>query len=112
MSLTKTLNPDDGAAVDKLATVLADRIVNALRVEAVASDDLIFDTRQAARMVGLSPRTLETMRASGEGPVCLRLSGVSIGYRLGALRAWIKSRPRHSYRAVASALSAEEAAAE
>jgi hypothetical protein len=39
--------------------------------------------------------------------VCIRLSGVSVGYRLGALRAWIRSRPRHSYRAVASALSAD-----
>jgi predicted DNA-binding transcriptional regulator AlpA len=107
MSLIEALDPNNGAAVDRLATALADRIVNALRVEAAASDDLIFDTKQAAKMTGLSPRTLETLRVNGEGPVCIRLSGVSVGYRLGALRAWIRSRPRHSYRAVASALSAD-----
>jgi predicted DNA-binding transcriptional regulator AlpA len=99
MSLAKTPAP-----VDELADALADRIVNALRVEAIAADDLILDTPQAAKMCGLSPRTLEAMRADGDGPECIRLSGVSVGYRLGALRAWIQARPKHGYRAVASAL--------
>jgi predicted DNA-binding transcriptional regulator AlpA len=105
MSLAENLNPANEEAVNKLASALADRIVSAMRIEAIAADDLIFDTKQAARMCGLSPRTLEAMRAASEGPECIRLSGVSVGYRLGAIRAWIKSRPRHGYRAVASALA-------
>jgi predicted DNA-binding transcriptional regulator AlpA len=90
--------------VAQLATAIADKVIAAIRLEAAAGDDLIFDTKAAARFCGLSERTLEKMRAEGDGPECIRLSGVSVGYRLGALRAWIKSRPRHGYRAVASVL--------
>ena len=85
MSLTKTLNPDDGAAVDKLAAALADRIVNALRVEAIASDDLNFrheaggeDDRTVAAHAGDDARQ---RRRAGLSPALRRV------YRLPARRA-------------------------
>ena len=83
MSLIEALDPNNGAAIERLATALADRIVSALRVEAAASDDLIFDTKQAAKMTGLSPRTLEMLRSTAKGPcasgfpACLSATGLA-----------------------------------
>lgn len=44
-------------------------------------------TKQAARHLNLSPRTLEAMRQSGRGPICRR-HGRLWQYRLDELERW------------------------
>ena len=52
-------------------------------------------TRQAAEWLGLSPRTLDRYRVTGEGPVFHRF-GSRVRYLLADLEAWAKSRRRAS----------------
>jgi predicted DNA-binding transcriptional regulator AlpA len=107
MSFVDFLDTDQApkGPVAQLAKAVADKVIAAMRLEAAAGDDLIFDTKAAARFCGLSERTLEKMRAEGTGPECIRLSAASVGYRLGALREWSRSRPRHGRRAMASIIA-------
>lgn len=49
----------------------------------------VLRTRAAAEYLGLSPSTLEKMRARGTGPRYLRLGGRSVGYDRGDLDAWL-----------------------
>ena len=51
----------------------------------------LLDQRQAARLLALSPRTLERLRCVGGGPLFIRLRG-SVRYRLEDLQSWIASR--------------------
>ena len=53
------------------------------------------DTRAAAAHLGLSPRTLDRYRVSGEGPEFYKL-GTRVRYRLADLEAWTESRRRRS----------------
>jgi excisionase family DNA binding protein len=48
---------------------------------------LYLSTKQAARHLNLSPRTLEAMRAGGRGPVCRR-HGRLWRYRIDELEQW------------------------
>lgn len=52
----------------------------------------ILRTADAATYCGLSPSTLEKMRARGDGPRFVRLPTKSIGYDLADLDAWISAR--------------------
>ena len=51
--------------------------------------------REAAEYLGLSPRTLDRYRVSGEGPVFYRFGG-RIRYRREDLDAWAAKRRRRS----------------
>jgi hypothetical protein len=104
MAFTEFLDPPPKGPVSELAAQVADRVAELLRADIVASDDLIFDTKAAARICGLSPRSLEQMRSAGQGPACIMLTGTSVGYRLGGLREWLRSRPHYGRRALASVL--------
>lgn len=53
-----------------------------------ALDQRVFTTAQAAQFCGLSPRTLEKYRVSGDGPVYIKL-GRSVRYQLADLQNWI-----------------------
>ena len=53
------------------------------------------DTRAAAAHLGLSTRTLDRYRVSGEGPVFLRFGG-RVRYLRGDLDAWARTRRRTS----------------
>ena len=53
------------------------------------------NTRRAAEHLGLSVRTLNRYRVSGEGPVFLRLGG-RVRYLREELDTWAESRPRTS----------------
>lgn len=55
----------------------------------------VVDTREAARLLGLSPRTLEGMRVRGEGPPFSKLGG-AVRYRLAALEAYLAECERRS----------------
>ncbi len=49
-------------------------------------------TRDAARLLDLSDRTLERMRARGDGPPYVRLSRGLILYDASEILAWLDSR--------------------
>ena len=54
-----------------------------------------YNTNQAARFVGLSPRTLEKMRCVGGGPEYSR-NGRKVVYYPEQLRVWIAANTRRS----------------
>lgn len=49
-------------------------------------------TPEAARLVGVAPRTLERLRERGEGPPYLRLTKRLVVYERDDLLGWIRSR--------------------
>ena len=53
------------------------------------------NTREAAEWLGLSPRTLDRYRVSGEGPVFHRF-GSRVRYLLADIEAWASARRRVS----------------
>ena len=55
----------------------------------------LLNTEQAAKRFGLSPRTLERYRVTGEGPEYVKM-GHAVRYSLSALRRWLKGRTRRS----------------
>ena len=58
------------------------------------SDRAVFTTRQAADYLGsISPRTLDTMRSRGGGPVFVKL-GRRVAYRKRDLDQWLDSSAR------------------
>lgn len=61
-------------------------------------------TPEAARMLDLSPRTLEKHRCDGTGPVYHKLGG-RVVYAVADLQAWIKDCARRSTSEAASGLS-------
>ena len=52
------------------------------------------DTRQAAQMVGLSPRTMEYYRTTGQGPAFSRLGG-RVRYAVSDIERWVRARRRY-----------------
>lgn len=52
-------------------------------------------TRDAARYLGLSPRTLEKLRVSGNGPAYYKM-GRAVSYGLSDLEAWVTNNRRCS----------------
>lgn len=52
-------------------------------------------TTEAARLLGLSPRTLEKHRCDGTGPIYHKLGG-RVVYIMTDLQAWIEAAARHS----------------
>ena len=58
---------------------------------------MFLSTRQAADRFGVSPRTLERYRGTGEGPVFYRF-GRHVRYLQADLDAWAKTRRRISTR--------------
>jgi predicted DNA-binding transcriptional regulator AlpA len=57
--------------------------------------DQLLNQKQAARILGLSVRTLERHRVTGTGPRYVRLGHV-IRYRQNDLQEWIDSNLRNS----------------
>ena len=54
------------------------------------NNDLIC-TKAAAKLLGLSPQTLEKWRSQGRGPVFVRIGSKAIRYRCEALTQFIES---------------------
>lgn len=59
-------------------------------------------TEEAARLLDLSPRTLEKHRCGGTGPVYRKLGG-RVVYTIADLRAWIEGSARQSTSEMATA---------
>ena len=58
-------------------------------------DDFLLGTAEAARRVGLSPKTLRQMRCERTGPRCLKLGTgkqARVAYRRSDLEAWVMSQ--------------------
>lgn len=53
-------------------------------------EQFLYDTQQAARLLGMAPSTLTTMRSRGGGPPFIKL-GRKVRYRPEALKRWVKS---------------------
>jgi excisionase family DNA binding protein len=51
----------------------------------------LLTTGEAAKRLGLSPRTLETLRVRGGGPVFVKM-GKAVRYEAWAIEAWIDAR--------------------
>ena len=82
-------------AVDALRA----RQKSAALVRSAANPDaeLLVDTREAGRRVGLSEKTLRTYRCEKRGPPCVKLGAGPRGrvrYRVGDLQAWFKASAR------------------
>jgi predicted DNA-binding transcriptional regulator AlpA len=56
----------------------------------------LLDTRAAAAVLRLSPRTLESLRLRGGGPRYIRLSRRAVRYHPSDLDCWIESSRRSS----------------
>ncbi|WP_434733093.1 helix-turn-helix domain-containing protein [Rhizobium sp. YTUHZ044] len=52
-------------------------------------------TPEAARLLDLSPRTLEKHRCEGTGPIYRKLGG-RVVYSVADLEAWVEAAARHS----------------
>jgi predicted DNA-binding transcriptional regulator AlpA len=59
---------------------------------AAPDDDDSIDTQEAARMLGLSSWGLAEIRRRGGGPPFFRVGRRVVRYRIGDVRAWIRSR--------------------
>ena len=55
------------------------------------------DTCQAAEMVGMSPRTLEYYRTTGQGPAYFKLGG-RVRYAVEDIERWVRARRRYRTR--------------
>ncbi len=58
--------------------------------------DPLLTAKEAARYLNYSPRTLESWRQTGLGPVYIAGSSRSIRYRKSALDQWLAERERRS----------------
>jgi predicted DNA-binding transcriptional regulator AlpA len=56
--------------------------------------DRLLRTRDAAKVVGLSPRTMESYRRNGGGPPFVKIRDYAVRYVLRDLLAWIVARKR------------------
>jgi predicted DNA-binding transcriptional regulator AlpA len=74
-------------------TITARRRKPTLIVPAVnLNGDRLLTTRQAAEVVGLSPKTLRQLRCDRQGPRCLKAGSskqARVKYPLSALEAWV-----------------------
>lgn len=62
------------------------------KIKVVAYPDGRLDTENAARFLGLSPKTLAIMRSEGRGPSFIKQG--RIFYYLDDLQAWMERQPR------------------
>lgn len=58
--------------------------------------DALLHTVEAAFLLGLSPRTLETLRLRGDGPPFVMVTKRAVRYRRQDLIEWIRARQRRS----------------
>lgn len=57
---------------------------------------ILYDERQAAAALGMTPRTMQEWRRTGEGPPFVRISSRCIRYRPNDLVTWAADRLRTS----------------
>ncbi|MCG4260281.1 helix-turn-helix domain-containing protein [Acetobacter senegalensis] len=57
-----------------------------------ADEIRIYSEAQAADFLGMSRRTLQNMRQTGDGPAFVKISARRVGYSLSSLKTWVASR--------------------
>ena len=57
-----------------------------------STHERILNEGEAAKLLSLSPRTLQRLRLDGGGPAFIRLTEHRIGYAVTALESWIAER--------------------
>lgn len=57
---------------------------------------ILVNEREAADMLGLTPRTLQAWRQQGEGPPYVRVSSRCIRYRIADLEDWAEGLLQNS----------------
>ena len=72
----------------------------------MTEETVYLNTLQAARIVGLSPKTLARYRVKAKGPVFAKLGG-RVRYLREDLDAWVRSRRRASTMDDGTALTGE-----
>lgn len=53
---------------------------------------LVVNESEAAKLLQLSPRTMQRLRHQGGGPPFVRLTEHRIGYQVAALQDWVRER--------------------
>ncbi|MGO2958243.1 MAG: helix-turn-helix transcriptional regulator [Acetobacter sp.] len=53
---------------------------------------LVIPEKRAAEMLGISRRTLQSLRLDGAGPPFVQITSRRVGYSLPALQEWIAAR--------------------
>ncbi len=61
-------------------------------------EPLVVSREDAAHMLALSVKTLESWARQGVGPRPVRLGRRRVGYRVSALRRWVRDRERKTRR--------------
>jgi predicted DNA-binding transcriptional regulator AlpA len=56
--------------------------------------DRLLRTREAAKVIGVSPRTMESYRRNGGGPPFVKIREYAVRYVLRDLLVWIAARKR------------------
>lgn len=56
-----------------------------------SDENRLLTTREVARILEVSPKTLEKWRSEGKGPAFVTLSGRAVRYRFDKLRSWIEA---------------------
>jgi hypothetical protein len=67
-----------------------DKTLSAETMAVWMGDDLVVRNPDAAAALNVSPSTLEGWHAQGEGPPPVIIHGRRIGYRLAALKRWVR----------------------
>jgi predicted DNA-binding transcriptional regulator AlpA len=52
--------------------------------------------KEAAKLLGMTPRFLQARRVRGNGPPFIRISSRAIRYRVSDLESWVRDRLRTS----------------
>jgi len=77
-----------------------------------AGADMLLKETQAAERLGVSRRTLQRWRISGDGPPFVRIGPRRVAYAEAALAAWCERRTFHHRAAEVARRSSAEADAE
>ena len=67
-------------------------MLDPLAAMAHAPDFAVLTKQQTAVVTNTSTDTLDRLHESGDGPERVRLSPRRVGYTVGAIRSWLKSR--------------------
>jgi predicted DNA-binding transcriptional regulator AlpA len=92
--------PEAEGLAAALAPAVARLLADHLRLEVMLGDDVVLSTAEAARIIGVSGKTLELWRSQGSGPRWINIGPRGVAYRVGDLRAYVQSRPANGRRAM------------
>lgn len=98
MTTTKSKKQPDRQYGQRTGTMHIDKRAARLLSDHVSEgpDDETLSTKQVAEWLGYSTQWLEIARGKHRGPPFVKLSERHVGYRRGAVRAWLRKREHAS----------------